>query len=159
MTSKAPHLSRSSKTLSEPFRTLLRMERTETTTPHTRINLGDVEDSAAAHGFGAHQESRFATRDLQAERTGVAFHRVKPGRRQAFAHRHDEAEEVYVVLGGSGRAKIEDEVFELTRLDAIRVAPKAGRSFEGGPEGLELIVFGQRHEGDGEILQGWWPED
>ncbi|ADB53839.1 cupin domain-containing protein [Conexibacter woesei] len=135
------------------------MERTETTPAHTRINLGDVEDSAAAHGFGAHQESRFATRDLGAERTGVGFHRVKAGRRQAFAHRHDEAEEVYVVLGGSGRAKVEDEVFELTRLDAIRVSPGAARSFEGGPDGLELIVFGQRHEGDGEILQGWWPED
>lgn len=135
------------------------MQSSATNSSWTRVNLAGVDDAAARHGFGAHQESRFATGDLQAQRTGVSFHRVKAGRRQAFGHRHHEAEEVYVVLGGSGRVKVEDEVIELSRLDAVRVAPGAARAFEGGPEGIELIAFGPLHRGDAEILQGWWPEE
>jgi mannose-6-phosphate isomerase-like protein (cupin superfamily) len=78
---------------------------------------------------------------------------VKPGCRQGFAHRHEAAEEVYVVVGGSGRIKLDDEIEEIRTLDAIRVAPKVARAFEAGPEGLELLAFGPRHEGDGEILR------
>lgn len=125
-------------------------------TGYTKINLDQLDDAAVEHGFDAHQESRFATDALGSERTGVSFHRVKPGRRQAFGHRHEQAEEIYVVIGGGGRVKIDDDVLELRRLDAIRVAPAAARAFEGGPDGLELLAFGPRHERDGEILPGWW---
>jgi uncharacterized cupin superfamily protein len=123
---------------------------------HTRVNLDAVEDAAAKHGFGEFGEARFATRDLDAQRTGIGFHRLRPGRRQSFGHRHRAAEEVYVVLSGSGRVKLDDEIVELERLDALRVAPPVARCFEAGDDGLELLVFGTRHEGDGEILPGWW---
>lgn len=122
-------------------------------------NLRDVDDSAPRFGFDAVQESRFAYRDLQAETTGVAFHRVKPGCRQAFAHRHKQAEEIYLVLSGEGRIKLDDEVREIKPMDAIRVSPKLTRAFEAGPEGLELLAFGPRHEGDGEIVSGdFWDQ-
>jgi mannose-6-phosphate isomerase-like protein (cupin superfamily) len=124
--------------------------------PYTKKKLTDVEDSAPGFGYGEVQEARFATKDLEAERTGVSHHRVKPGRRQGFAHKHDEAEEVYVVIAGSGRVKLDDEIVEITELDAIRVSPSVTRQFEAGPEGLELIVAGARHEGDGELLPDWW---
>ncbi len=117
------------------------------------VNLREVEDQAPKFGFDAVQEARFPWRDLEAERTGFAYHRIKPGRRGA-AHRHDEAEEVYVVLAGSGRVKLDDEVRELEPLDALRVAPKVARAFEAGDEGLELLAFGARHAGDGEFLKG-----
>jgi len=117
-----------------------------------------VEDSAPKFGYDELQEARFATRDLEAEQTGVSHHRVKPGKRQGFAHKHDEAEEVYVVLKGSGRIKLDDEIVEVAALDAIRVAPGVIRTFEGGPDGIELIAFGPRHEGDGELLHGWWSD-
>ena len=119
-------------------------------------NLRDVEDSAPRFGFGEVQEARFAQHDLHAERTGLSLHRVKPGRRQGFAHRHDEAEEVYVVLAGSGRMKVGDDVLDVRALDAIRVAPSAVRAFEGGPDGLEVLAFGPHHEGDGEIVPAEW---
>jgi mannose-6-phosphate isomerase-like protein (cupin superfamily) len=125
---------------------------------YTHKNLAEVEDSAPRFGYDERQEARFARRDLNAEQTGVSYHRVKPGRRQGFAHRHEQAEEVYVVLAGSGRVKLDDDVVELQRLDAVRVAPGVTRAFEGGPEGLELLAFGPHHEGDGEILPGWWSE-
>ena len=70
---------------------------------HSIKNLREVHDVAPDAGFGDVQEARFARGDLEAEDTGLAYHVVKAGKRQAFAHRHDEAEEIYVVLSGSGR--------------------------------------------------------
>jgi uncharacterized cupin superfamily protein len=119
---------------------------------YTIKNLQEVSDSAPNFGYQDVQEARFAGKDLGAERTGLAFHRVKPGCRQGFAHRHDEAEEIYVVLSGRGRLKLDDEVIDVAPLDAIRVAPAVTRAFEAGDEGLELLAVGAHHEGDGEIL-------
>jgi mannose-6-phosphate isomerase-like protein (cupin superfamily) len=121
---------------------------------YTIKNLRDVENVAPKFGFEAVQEARFAHHDLGAESAGLAFHIVKPSCRQAFAHRHEQAEEIYVVLAGSGRVKLDDEVRDVGQMDAIRVAPKVARAFEAGPEGLELLVCGPRHAGDGEILSG-----
>jgi uncharacterized cupin superfamily protein len=126
--------------------------------PYTHIKLTDVKDSAPEFGFAEHQEARFANGDLGTERTGVSLLRLKPGRRSPFGHRHEEAEEVYVVLGGSGRLKLDDEVIEVGPLDAIRVAPTVTRAFEAGPDGLEVLAVGARHDGDGEVVPGWWPE-
>ena len=126
--------------------------------PYTLKKLTDVDDSAPRFGYDENQESRFATKELEAEQTGISHHRVKPGKRQGFAHKHEKAEEVYVVMAGSGRVKLDDEILEVEALDAIRVAPGVTRQFEGGPDGLELIAFGPRHEGDGEMLPGWWSD-
>jgi mannose-6-phosphate isomerase-like protein (cupin superfamily) len=126
--------------------------------PYTLKRLTDVEDSAPKFGFSDVQEARFANDDLETEDTGVSHLRVKPGERQAFAHRHDEAEEVYVVLSGSGRVKLDDEILEIEALDAIRVAPGVTRKFEAGSDGIELLAFGQRHEGDGELVKDWWTD-
>lgn len=125
---------------------------------YTVKRLTDVEDSAPKFGYAELQEARFATGDLQAERTGISHMRVLPGKRQGFAHRHDDAEEVYVVLSGSGRVKLDDDIVELQPLDAVRVAPGVTRQFEGGPEGLEYIVAGPRHDADGEVIPGWWSD-
>jgi len=83
---------------------------------------------------------------------------LKPGKRQAFGHRHDKAEEVYVVLSGAGRVRLDDEIVEIRRLDAIRVAPSVMRAFEAGPDGLEWIVFGPRHDKDGETDSEFWTD-
>ncbi len=126
--------------------------------PFTRCKLTDVKDSAAGFGLGDVQEARFAKDDLDAEGTGVSHFRIKPGMRQPFGHRHDRAEEIYVVLGGSGRMKLDDEVLEIEHLDAVRVAPGVTRAFEAGPEGVELLAFGPRMDGDGELVQDWWSD-
>src|SRR5215210_1047909 len=120
---------------------------------YTKKNLREVKDSAPEFGFSETQESRFANSDLKAEDTGVSYHVVRPGKRQAFAHRHESAEEVYVVLSGEGRVKLDEEITEIAPMDAIRVAPRVARSFEAGDGGLELLAFGPRHEADSEILE------
>jgi mannose-6-phosphate isomerase-like protein (cupin superfamily) len=120
---------------------------------YTVKNLREVEDLAAKFGYSDTQEARFPFEDLDAEATGLSFLVVRPGQRQPFAHRHGEAEEIYVVLSGDGRAKLDDEVIEVSAMDAIRVAPPVARAFEAGPEGLELLVFGPRHAGDAQMIQ------
>jgi len=126
--------------------------------PFTHKKLEQVEDSAAANGYGDRMEARFAGADLEAEETGFSFHRIRPGKRQPFGHKHEDAEEVYVVVRGHGLLKLDDEIIEIETLDAIRVSPEVMRSFEAGDEGLEVIVFGPRHEGDGEVDPSFWSE-
>ena len=126
--------------------------------PFTIAKLSEVEDSASKFGYSELQEARFANDDLEVEHTGVSMHRVHAGKRQGFGHKHDAAEEVYVVLSGSGRLKLDDQIIDVEALDAIRVAPGVVRAFEAGPEGLEVLAFGPRHEGDGELIPGWWSD-
>jgi mannose-6-phosphate isomerase-like protein (cupin superfamily) len=126
--------------------------------PFTHKKLTDVKDSAPEFGMEDVQEARFAKQDLEAEKTGVSHHRLKPNQRTPFGHRHEEAEEVYVVIGGSGRIKLDDEIVEVERLDAIRVSPEVIRAFEAGPGGIEVIAMGARHDGDGEVIPGWWSD-
>jgi mannose-6-phosphate isomerase-like protein (cupin superfamily) len=127
-------------------------------TPYTIMKITEVADSAPGFGMEDVQEARFAKDALDAELTGVSHHRIKPNRRQPFGHRHDRAEEVYVVLSGSGQVKLDDEVRDVGPLDAIRVAPSVTRAFQSGPDGLELIAVGPRCDGDGELLRGWWAD-
>jgi mannose-6-phosphate isomerase-like protein (cupin superfamily) len=126
------------------------------TPPFTQIRLADVGNSAPALRVGASQQSRFATADLEAERTGITHHRFAAGSRQGFGHRHEQAEEVYVVPSGSGRLKLDEAILELRALDAVRVAPPVIRAFEAGPDGLEVLAVGARHDGDGDLIQDWW---
>jgi mannose-6-phosphate isomerase-like protein (cupin superfamily) len=127
-------------------------------TPFTHKNLTEVKDSAPEFGFGEHGELRFAKDELDAERTGFTYQRLNPNVHSPLGHRHQNAEEVYLVIGGSGRIKLDDEIIELERLDTIRVAPEVWRGFSAGPEGLEMIAFGARHDNDGEIDPQWWVE-
>lgn len=125
---------------------------------YTIKNIRDIDDVAPRFGFDKIQEARFCGRELEAQDTGLAYHAIKPGQRGG-AHRHDAAEEIYVVLAGGGRIKLDDEIAELRPFDAIRVAPRVARAFEAGPDGLELLVFGPHHEADGEILSGdFWAD-
>jgi mannose-6-phosphate isomerase-like protein (cupin superfamily) len=126
--------------------------------PFTHKKLQEVKDSAPEFGFGDDMEARFAKDAVEAEETGFSFHRLKPGKRQPFGHHHEEAEEVYVVVRGSGLLKLDDEIIEVESLDAIRVSPDVTRAFEAGENGLEVLAFGPRRDGDGEIIPGWWSD-
>jgi mannose-6-phosphate isomerase-like protein (cupin superfamily) len=124
--------------------------------PHTLINLAEVEDVAPANGFGDRWEARVARVPLDAEQTGVTHFHLRPGRRSPFAHRHRRAEEIYVILAGNGQIKLDDELIDVSKLDAIRVAPDVSRAFEAGPDGLEFLAFGPHYEADGEQVDDAW---
>jgi mannose-6-phosphate isomerase-like protein (cupin superfamily) len=131
---------------------------TTTTTSYTRKNLAKIDDSAPKFGFEDRQVARFASDDLKAQDTGLSYHTVKAGQRQAFGHKHDKAEEIYVVLAGSGRLKLDDEILDVAELDAIRIAPGVTRQFEAGSKQLDYIAFGPQHRGDGEVIENWWAD-
>jgi mannose-6-phosphate isomerase-like protein (cupin superfamily) len=122
----------------------------------THVNLGDVDDAAPGNGFGEVWEARVARTALAAEQTGITLFRLKPGRRSAFAHRHEQAEEVYVILRGDGRMKLDEHVVDVHALDAIRVSPAVSRAFEAGEGGLEFLVAGPHRANDGEIVADPW---
>jgi mannose-6-phosphate isomerase-like protein (cupin superfamily) len=121
-------------------------------------NLREVQDSAAQHGYRRFRRHAFPQGDLGAEQTGMNFLVVKRGRRAAFAHRHRTTEEVYVVLAGSGRVKLDDELVGLEVLDAVRVSPGVTRSFEAGLDGLEVLIFGPHVESDAELIHDFWAD-
>jgi mannose-6-phosphate isomerase-like protein (cupin superfamily) len=125
--------------------------------PFVHINHLDLEDDAP-RAFGAHWEARGARAALQARDTGLTHFRLRPGKRSPFTHRHRGAEEIYVVVGGSGRIKVDDAVRTVRPLDAIRVAARASRAFEAGPDGLEFIAVGAHHPGDGESVDDPWTD-
>jgi quercetin dioxygenase-like cupin family protein len=125
---------------------------------HAIVNLKDLEDSGASSA--AHVEARFARKHLDSRELGVSFFRYGPSFR-GIGHRHEVQEEAYVVVGGSGRIRIDDEIHELRQWDVVRVAPEAVRGFEGGPDGLELIAIGSARpdEGDGvRADENWWTD-
>ena len=121
-------------------------------------NLMELENVAAQRTPDV--DARFARQHIDSEHLGVSYFRYAPGFRSRTGHSHREQEEAYVVVGGSGRVKLDGEVRELRRWDVVRVAPRVVRAFEAGPEGLELIVVGSdRPEGgDGTMITDWWTD-
>jgi quercetin dioxygenase-like cupin family protein len=126
---------------------------------YRKVNIDTLDDQAPGFGIDS-QEARFARSELGAERIGLGHYRVRPGRRLEFGHRHRSMEEAYVVLAGGGTFRVDDETFEVTARDVVRVAPQSWRGWEAGPDGMEVLAFGEHVEGDdeSELDMAWWPQ-
>jgi mannose-6-phosphate isomerase-like protein (cupin superfamily) len=128
---------------------------------YTKLNLvEDVENSAEKFGMGDILAAHFVRDDLEAKQFGLSLQRLKPNQRMPFGHRHETQEEVYVVVSGSGRFKLEEDVVEVGQWDAVRVDPEVTRGVEAGPDGMDLIAFGAPATGlqDAKQEMGWWSE-
>jgi mannose-6-phosphate isomerase-like protein (cupin superfamily) len=125
---------------------------------HTKVNLKEIEDMAPRFGMSPGLEARYARVPLELEKSGLSYFRIAPDFRTPFGHRHAEQEEIYVVLSGSGRIKVNDDVVELGPWDAVRVAADAMHTLEAGPEGLEYIAVGAPNTDnkDVDMEQDWW---
>lgn len=121
-----------------------------------QINLAEVKDAAPAGGFADRWQARVARTALGAQQTGVTHFRLLGGKRSPFAHRHSNAEEIYVILSGTGNLKLDDEIIAVRALDAVRVDAEVARAFEAGSDGLEFLAFGPHHPGDGEPVDDDW---
>lgn len=111
---------------------------------------------AERYGLAPDLEARFARGPLELRNFGMSYQKLAPGFRVPFGHRHAEQEEVYVVLSGSARMKLEDEIVELRQWDAIRVPAKVMRAIEAAGDGAEILAIGAPHAQDTEMEQGWW---
>jgi len=128
---------------------------------YTKLNLKkDVEDQAPNYNMSPQLEFRVAREPLETENAAISYLRVAPNFRLPFGHTHGEQEEVYVLVGGSARIKLDDEVLELRPLDAIRIHRDTMRNLEGGPDGAELILYGAPTAGPGDVQMspGWWSD-
>jgi mannose-6-phosphate isomerase-like protein (cupin superfamily) len=127
---------------------------------YTLKNLKDVEDMAPKFDMSPGLEGRFARDELDAEQSGISYQRLAASFRMPFGHRHKEEEELYVVVGGNRRIKLDDEILELKQWDTLRIAPETMRCLEGGPDGVEVIAFGARGLGndDVDMTPGWWTD-
>ncbi len=128
-------------------------------TQYATTNLDTAENVAPKYGMGDMGEARFVRNALGAEHIGLAEYRMNPDQRVGFGHSHGESEEIYVVLGGSGRFKLDDEIVAVAAKDVVYCPPSVMRAWEAGPEGLHLLAFGAHAEGeDSEMTQGWWAD-
>ena len=126
---------------------------------YTHRNLKeDVENASEKFGLAPDMEARFARGPMDIEGGGFSYQKLAPNYRPPAAHRHKSQEEVYVVVAGSGRVKVEDEIRDLRQWDAIRLPPGTARAFEGGPDGLELVAIGFGEGGDAEMLEDFWDD-
>ena len=125
----------------------------------TITNMMDLDDVVKGRAEGV--EGRFARSHIDSEHIGVSHFRYGPGVRASSAHSHREQEEVYIVLSGSGRVRLDDEVRPVRTWDVVRVSPPVIRAFEAGEEGLELLIVGSdRPEGgDGVAAEPAWIEE
>ena len=124
---------------------------------YTIVNLKELEDQAPNFGLSPDLEARFARVALDAELIGLTYQRLSPNFHVPFGHKHKTQEEVYVVVSGSLRVKLDDDVKELGPWDAVRISKETMRGFEAGPEGAEIIAIGAPGgPGDAETDQNWW---
>ena len=132
--------------------------------PFTLRNLKeDLEDLGSNFDGAPDLEFRLASKALELEQSGLSYQRIPPDYRFPYGHTHKEQEEVFVVVRGSGRMKLDDEIVEVKEWDVVRVPPGTWRGYEGGPEGLEILVFGAPNLGenpreDVEGQRGWWAD-
>jgi mannose-6-phosphate isomerase-like protein (cupin superfamily) len=128
---------------------------------YTKRNLRtEVDDQAKAFGFAPNLEFRVARDALGTTESALSFMRLAPGFRVPFGHHHELQEEVYVVLSGNAKLKLDDDILELGPWDAVRIAPGIVRDVEGGPDGAELLLFGAPRvpPGDAVVEQEWWQD-
>lgn len=122
------------------------------------VNLLEVEDSVGDRAAGV--EGRFGRKHLASRDLGISLFRYAANLRSPMAHSHREQEEAYVVVSGSGRILLDDEVQDLHLWDVVRVAPEVVRAFEAGPDGLDVIAVGgpKPEGGDGVMGTATWPD-
>jgi mannose-6-phosphate isomerase-like protein (cupin superfamily) len=104
-------------------------------------------------------EARFARREIEGETLGLSHMKLEPNFRIPFGHKHEGQEEVYVIVRGSARIKVEDDIVELGEWDAIRFDKDTMRNVEAGPDGVEYLAFGAGDDPrDAEMTPGWWSD-
>jgi mannose-6-phosphate isomerase-like protein (cupin superfamily) len=124
---------------------------------YTKKNLREVENQAPKFDMPAEMDARFARSALEGETLGLTLMKLAPNFRIPFGHKHQAQEEIYVVVRGSARIKVEDEIVELGEWDAIRFDKDTMRNVEAGPAGVEYLAFGAGTDPtDAEMAPGWW---
>jgi uncharacterized cupin superfamily protein len=85
-------------------------------------------------------------KQLEASTLGARFWRLHPGQ-ASTRHRHFDQQELYVLIEGPGRIRIEDELFTLQPHSAALVGPEHIRQvFNDGEEDALWLIVGAPRE-------------
>jgi mannose-6-phosphate isomerase-like protein (cupin superfamily) len=122
------------------------------------VSLLEIDDAVGGRVDGL--EGRFSRKFLGSTELGISRFTYGPNVRNPSGHSHREQEEAYVVVSGSGRVRLDDEIRDVRQWDVIRVAPAVVRAFEAGADGLDIIAVGGQkpEEGDGVPSDSPWPD-
>lgn len=86
-------------------------------------------------------------KQLEATQLGSRLWRLAPGQ-ASTKHRHARQEELYVLLEGSGRARVDDELLTLEPLDTMLVTADSARQLFNDTDANQLwLVVGAPPEG------------
>jgi len=132
--------------------------------PFTLRNLKeDLEDLGSNFDGAPDLEFRLASKALELEQSGLSYQRIPPDYRFPYGHARG--------AGGGVRGRARERADEARRRDrrgqgawdVVRVPPGTWRGYEGGPEGLEILVFGAPNLGENprEDVEGqrdWWAD-
>jgi mannose-6-phosphate isomerase-like protein (cupin superfamily) len=124
---------------------------------YTVKNVKEIDNAAERFGIEG-MEARFGRKPLELEKFGFSYQVLTPNFRQPFGHRHASQEEAYLVLRGSGRIKVEDDIVDLKEWDAIRIPAGRTRQLEAGAGGMDFLAIGAPEGGDAEMIEGWWSD-
>ena len=128
---------------------------------YTVKNLKEIENQGVKFGLDENDiEVRMAKDPLECSACGLSYLRLDAGYRPPFGHRHKTQEEIYILVNGSARMKLDDQLVDMQPFTAVRVSPETTRAYEAGPEGAELIVIGAPRTGggDADTVPGWWAD-
>ena len=85
-------------------------------------------------------------KQLGASGMGARFWRLRPGQ-ASTKHRHYKTVELYVVIEGTGRIRVDDDLLELPRMSSLLVTPESVRQlFNDTSEDVLWLVFGAPNE-------------
>jgi len=110
-------------------------------------------------------EMRMFATDLGSQQVALTYRRMPrhTGGKGSYGHRHKTQEELYLVVSGKLQFKLDDEIVEVDRGTAVRVAPEVVRSvWNDEPEDAELVIVSTRKldsVDDTELVEGFWPDD
>jgi mannose-6-phosphate isomerase-like protein (cupin superfamily) len=128
---------------------------------YTVQQLKEVENQGVRFGLDEKDfEIRMARVPLNCEHCGISYERLGPGWRTPHGHNHKQQEEIFILVNGSARMRLGDDVVDLEPWTAVRIAPETMRALEGGPNGAEFLVVGAPNTGpgDADITPDWWSE-
>jgi quercetin dioxygenase-like cupin family protein len=98
-------------------------------------------------------ENTDLAKQLEAETLGARLWRLRPGQ-ASTRHRHDREHELYVLLEGTGRVRVDDELLTLEPLSALLVEPEHVRQLFNDTEADALwLVVGAPPEGVSSTLE------
>jgi quercetin dioxygenase-like cupin family protein len=109
-------------------------------------------------------EMRFLTEHLGNEQVALTWRRMPAGSggKGSYGHHHKTQEEVYFVVSGKLEFKLEDEVIEVGKGTAVRIAPEVVRSvWNDGPEDAVLLMMSPKVDdlrAEVETVPDFWPE-